>query len=284
MRHRVLIPTDFSDNAWNAIDYAISLYSGDETVFFLLNSYSPNAINPGEVMTSSAATKTLLDAVKSSSKAGLKKSLEKILSGKTDKKHTFEAISKFDYFASAVAEVCREEKIDMVVMGTSGSSGLKEILVGSNTASLIGKIESPLLAIPESARFSPPKEIGFATDYNTKYKKKNLEVLFRIAGKFTSDIRIYHVLQKKDTLTEKNKQVRTEMEKRFSGHNHSFFLLTDTSLSDATRIFIESRNIQLLCMIAKKHSFLQHLFGMSHTRDMCYHIDIPLLILQNEAG
>ncbi|MBC9798627.1 universal stress protein [Sinomicrobium weinanense] len=282
--HRVLIPTDFSDNAWNAINYAISMYRGEETVFFLFNSYSPNAINPGEVMTSSAATKTLLDAVKSSSVKGLKKSLEKIMSGNPDEKHRFEAISKFDYFTNAVTEVCREEEIDMVVMGTTGASGLKEALVGSNTASLIGKIKIPLLAIPESSSFTSPGEIAFATDYDTEYRERNLEVLFHIADKFSSVIRIYHVIQKKAELTEKNKQVREEMEKRFSGHRHEFFLLTDTSLATATRIFVQSRGIQMLCMVAKKHSFLQHLFGLSHTRDMCYHIDIPLLILQNEVG
>lgn len=282
--YRVLIPTDFSDNAWNAIDYAVSLYQGEETVFYLLNSYSPNTINPGEVMTSSAATKTLLDAVKSSSVAGLKKSLEKLITADTDTKHSFEAISKFDYFANAVAEICREEEIDMVVMGTTGASGLKEALVGSNTASLIGKIKIPLLAVPESARFTPPKEIAFATDYDTEYRQRNLRVLFGMAEKFSSCFRIYHVLQKKNSLTEKNKQVRAEMEQWFSGYKHEFFLLTDTSLSTATRVFIQSRNIQMLCMVAKKHSFLQHLFGVSHTRDMCYRIDIPLLILQNEAG
>lgn len=282
--YRVLIPTDFSDNAWNAINYAISMYNGEETVFYLLNSYSPNAINPGEVMTSSAATKTLLDAVKSSSVKGLKKSLEKIMSGNTDKKHRFEAISKFDYFANAVAEVCREEEIDMVAMGTTGANGLKEALVGSNTASLIGKIKIPLLAIPESSEFIPPKDIAFATDYNTEYRERNLGVLFHIADKFSSGIQIYHVLQKKGELTETNKQVRAEMERRFSGRKHDFFLLTDTSLATATRIFIQSRNVRMLCMVAKKHSFLRHLFGISHTRDMCYHIDIPLLILQNEAG
>ncbi len=282
--YRILIPTDFSDNAWNAINYATALYTGEETVFYLLNSYSPNTISPGEVMTSSAATKTLFDAVKSASLEGLEKSLQEILSSNPDKMHAFRTISRFDYFTNAVVDVCEEERIDMVVMGTTGASGLKEALVGSNTASLIGKIGVPLLAIPDEVKFTPLKDIAFATDYNTAYREKNLNVFFHIADKFSAGIHVYHVLQKKDELTGENEKSKKEMEKQFAGHQSEFYLLTETSLSTATRVFVQSRNIQMLCMVAKKHSFLHHLFGLSHTRDMCYHIDIPLLILQNNAG
>ncbi|MGS2764472.1 universal stress protein [Sinomicrobium sp. M5D2P9] len=282
--YRILIPTDFSDNAWNAINYATALYKGEESVFYLLNSYSPNTISPGEVMTSSAATKTLFDAVKASSLEGLERSLQDILAAGPDKKHTFRTVSRFDYFTNAVVDVCEEEKIDMVIMGTMGASGLKEALIGSNTASLIGKIRIPLLAIPGEVKFDPLKEIAFATDYNTEYREKNLNVFFHIADKFSANIHVYHVLQKKDKLSDANEKAKMEMEKRFAGHQSEFYLLTETSLSTATRVFIQSRNIQMLCMVAKKHSFLHHLFGLSNTRDMCYHIDIPLLILQNDAG
>ncbi|MGS2739594.1 universal stress protein [Sinomicrobium sp. M5D2P17] len=282
--YRVLIPTDFSDNAWNAITYAAALYKGEETVFYLLNSYSPNTISPGEVMTSSAATKTLFDAVKAASLEGLENSLENILSSNPDKMHAFRTLSRFDYFTNAVVDVCEEEKIDMVVMGTTGASGLKEALIGSNTAGLIGKIRVPLLAIPDEVKFKPFEEIAFATDYDTEYRKKNLDVFFHLADKFSANIHVYHVMQKKDRLTEGNEKAKKEMEKQFTGHQSEFYLLTETSLSTATRVFVQSRNIQMLCMVAKKHSFLHHLFGLSHTRDMCYHIDIPLLILQNNAG
>lgn len=282
--YRVLIPTDFSDNAWNAIHYATSLYKGEETIFYLLNSYSPNTISPGEVMASSAATKTLFDAVKSASLEGLDKSIEEIMATRPDPGHAFRAVSRFDYFVNAVVDVCEEENIDMVVMGTMGASGLKEALIGSNTASLIGKIKVPLLAIPEDVKFRVPENIAFATDYGTEYREKNLQVFFHLADKFDAGIHVYHVMQKKEELSESHKAAKAKMEERFAGHRGEFYLLSETSLSTATRVFVQSRNIDMLCMVAKKHSFLHHLFGLSHTKDMCYHIDIPLLILQNDAG
>ncbi|RAV29306.1 universal stress protein [Sinomicrobium soli] len=278
----ILIPTDFSENAMNAVHYATALYAGEQAVFYLLNSYSPNTISSGDAMSSSGATQTLYNAVKSSSEEGLERLYEEVVSSNTSDRHSFRTISKFDYFSNAVADVCKEENIDMVIMGTTGASGLKEALIGSNTANLIGKIHIPLLAIPDGAVFSPVREIAFATDYDTTYRQENLDILFGIARRFSSAVRVYHVSEREalNEGQEKNKQV---LQKNFPPQTE-FYLLPEKSLSDATRVFVHSRNINLLCMVAKKHNFLHHLFGLSHTRDMCYHIDIPLLILQNEAN
>ncbi|WP_461532786.1 universal stress protein [Sinomicrobium sp.] len=278
--YHVLIPTDFSKNAENAIYYAMALYAGEQTVFFILNSYSPNAISSGDAMSSSGATQTLFNAVKASSEEGLKKLQAELTANRSNESHSFSTISKFDYFTNAVADVCKEKNIDMVVMGTGGNSGLKEALMGSNTANLIGKIGVPLLAVPDGATFSPIEEIAFATDYDTVYRQKNLDVLFGIANRFSSVIRVYHVSEK-ESLSDGQERSRQRMEKNFPP-NTKFYMLPEKSLSNATRVFVHCHNIKLLCMVAKKHHFLHHLFGLSHTRDMCYHIDIPLLILQNE--
>src|SRR5690606_2821176 len=96
----ILIPTDFSENAMNAVHYATALYAGEQAVFYLLNSYSPNTISSGDAMSSSGATQTLYNAVKSSSEEGLERLYEEVVSSNTSDRHSFRTISKFDYFSN----------------------------------------------------------------------------------------------------------------------------------------------------------------------------------------
>lgn len=58
---RILLPTDFSENSWNAIQYAMELYKEDVCTFYLLNAYTPMLIEPVNPMGSTAVTKAMLD-------------------------------------------------------------------------------------------------------------------------------------------------------------------------------------------------------------------------------
>ena len=65
MKH-ILLPTDFSDNSWNAITYAIQLFKDEACVFFILNTYTPIIYNV-EYVLGYPAQFGLGDAIRSTS-------------------------------------------------------------------------------------------------------------------------------------------------------------------------------------------------------------------------
>jgi nucleotide-binding universal stress UspA family protein len=280
---RVLLPTDFSDNAWNAVEYALKLYQRERCMFFLMNAYTPPLTSPTGSLGSSTITKVLLDAAKKSSDDGLANVLKKIRAGHKSKLHQFKTISKYDFFLSAVKEIIQEEGIDLIVMGTKGASGLKQAIIGSNTASVIGKVTCPVLAIPEKAVFKKPSEIVFATDYQHYYTMKEMLVLFHVAKKYHSAIRVLHALDVEDSLSNTQEAVKKHVEGMVMPFPNSFHTLTGLSLATAIRAFIQSREVDMLCMVGKHHTFFDRILGKPREEEISFHVTIPYLVLHQEG-
>ena len=132
----ILLPTDFSDNAWNATKYAIELFKDEKCVFHLLNTYTP-AIASSRFMATSLSGGQLEDGVRSNSGRGLKSVLKKINKTKKYPKHSFKTISSFSLLVDEIKEIVENKAIDLIVTGTKGASGLDEVFMGSNTVRII---------------------------------------------------------------------------------------------------------------------------------------------------
>ncbi|MGS2764471.1 universal stress protein [Sinomicrobium sp. M5D2P9] len=278
---KILVPTDFSENAQNAIEYALKLFKDSECVFYFLHVLPPTL---GERrMVPSNVTNEMLSGAKELAKEKLEELVKKTLIGTDREKHKAKVLVKFDLFSDVIEDIVEDEGIDMVVMGSRGAGGIREFFIGSSTSNLIGNIPCPILAIPRDLEFKEIKEIGFATDYAFTYGKKGLEPLFRIATKFSSGIRFYHVEEGRDEWNEEKEKVKDGIKKACEGFDTSFFLLTDAPLSMATRLFVESREIDLLCMAAEKRNFMDSLLGKSPVKNMSYHSTTPLLILHKDT-
>ena len=155
---RILLPTDFSENALTAIRYALTLYKDLKCTFFLLNSYMPPVYHT-EYLMGSPAQIGLGDIVQQNSQdnlEALKNTLEKEFNNPL---HTFITHSALNVLSSEITRTVEAEKIDIIVMGTQGASGAKEILLGTNTVHVIKNAKCPVLVIPSSFEYEAPEQI-----------------------------------------------------------------------------------------------------------------------------
>lgn len=278
---KVLLPTDFSDNAWNAVTYALQLFKDTECTFYLLHVLPPTLGSRKTL--ASRTTDEMLSRAEAQAVEKLEELSGKAVSMANKEKHKIETMTRFDLFTDAVEDVVTDEKIDVVVMGSQGAGGIRGLFLGSNTSDLIGNVKCPILAIPKDLEFQAVDEIGFAIDYEFAYHKKGLSPVFWIAEKFKSGISFYHVMEKKDEWTDEKESIQKEIKTAFEGFDISFFLLTDVPLDVATRLFVESREIDLLCMAAEKRNFMDNLLGKSPVKNMSYHSTTPLLVLHKDT-
>ena len=178
---KILLPTDFSESAWNAIAYALQLFKNETCTFYVLNTY--------EYAISRRSSRSLTDSQKGSvfqaqnenSESDLSDTVNKIHKEFKNTKHTFKTSSMNASFTDGLEKSIEKFKIDMIVMATTGTNLVKEMTFGSSFTALVGTINCPILAIPFDVDYKPLKEIGIACDYEFLYTKKLLKPLIEIA-------------------------------------------------------------------------------------------------------
>jgi len=274
---KILLPTDFSDNSWNAIKYALQLFKDQECNFTLLNTYTP-IVYQFEYIQSSTLHYQVMDAVKEASKKGLEEIREKINLEFNNPKHTFSQITSFNTLTSEVDELYQGNAIDMIVMGTKGASGVTGVLFGSNTIHVIKKAKCPVIAIPSDFSFESPHEILFPTDYEIEYQPEHLKPIIEIAQKHISRINIMHVYigNGLSKTQEKNKSLLETNIKKIA---HLFHDIKNQNVPEAITNFQLKARINLLAMINNKHSFFENLFFKSTINQIGFHLNIPLLVI-----
>ncbi len=275
----ILIPTDFSENSWNAIKYALKLYKKTRCSFHILHVSNINTFVSGELPSVPSTTLVLEKDVRVEIKSKLKALINKIDQTSLNIKHSFITHAEYGFLIDAVKSNVEDNDIDLIVMGTKGASGLKEVIIGSNTGDVITRVKCPILVVPEEAHFIKPREIAFPTDYNQNFSSKILDTLLNVARIHESSIRIVHIRKREDSLTEEQEKNKGILHDYFKDHDHNFHSITSNKLEVALQYFTESRNIDMISMVAKNLNFFQQILFKPTVEDISYHIKLPFLVL-----
>ncbi|WP_299113952.1 universal stress protein [uncultured Winogradskyella sp.] len=277
---KVLLPTDFSDNSWNAIKYALQLYKNEACHFTILHTYTP-IIYQVEFMQSSTPQFQVIEAVKVTLKQKLDKIYDKIKANFDNPKHQFVKRLSFNTLTVDIDELCSKKKIDIAIMGTKGASGVKEVLFGSNTMHVIKNSKCPVLAIPSGFNFETPHDLLFPSDYEVAFKKNHIEPIIDIANLYNIRINILHV-NYGEQLTKVKEQNRNILEAYFKDHTHLFHNIKNENVPEAIDKFQHKTRINLLVMLNNKRSFFENLFFKSNLNQIGFHLNVPFLVIPSK--
>ena len=186
---RILLPTDFSENAFNAMCYAFELNKHDKCEFFILHTFTPTMISAGNMMDSYSAL-TLQKIAQEKAEKQLNTLETQIKRDFSNPNHSYKTIASFNLLISEMERIVAENDIDMVIMGTKGASGAKEVFVGTHTMYAIKHLKVPVVAVPSEFDFEEPKEILFPTDYKLSQSNKYLSLIRDICSNHTSRLHI----------------------------------------------------------------------------------------------
>lgn len=282
MDKRILIPTDFSKNALNAIRYAAELYRDQNCVFYILHTYLVKGYSidrPDVPENDDLAYET----ARRESDKGLEKLFEILAVQRANPKHEYQAISTFHSLLYAMKTTIAQYDIDMVIMGTKGATNSERIVFGTNTIDAMENItECPVMAIPENLRFKKPKEIVFPTDYKTNFRRRELNYLLDIASFHQAAIRILHI-EKEAKLTYEQRRNKELLHSILAGTDHSYHTLKDLKVKTGISAFIESRGSDMIAFVNRKHGFFGNILSRPLVKEMGYHSKIPVLALHDES-
>ena len=275
----ILIPTDFSENAWNAIEYALQFFGKSSCNFYILHvstsadsPYREEVVTQGDIKVSAA--------VKSPSKKLLHKTIERIIkSPYSNSKHKFYPVMDRHYIINSIRKQVVEKKIDFIVMGTRGASGINRLAVGSNTGNVITKVKCTTLVVPENAKFECLKELAFPTDFSSFYHAETLQPMADIVEANHAAVRALHINRTRDELNEDQKKNKEFLDDYFNNQEHSFHFLSSQHIEDAMQDFVENKHINLIAMLAKNLNYLQKILFHPTTSKASYYTDVPFLVL-----
>ncbi len=274
----ILVPTDFSSNAFHAFRYASELFKNMKCRFFFLNVVSEKKGFKGKNPNGNDI-ESLLE-LEDASKIRFERLLSKIKKQADHPKHTYELISKKNELAHVVNLLIHELDIDFIVMGNKGKTSSIPIFLASTATKTIKSVEKcPVLTVPKNYDSYEPKNIGFATDFKTPLHSEAFAMLKNLATGLGASITILHINDGKP-LNKKQQTHKEELLSFFdplacSVHEISNFI----SKTKVIQVFLEEAHIDMLAMVNNVHGPLEKMMREPIVEKMVTDIKIPYLVL-----
>lgn len=279
----ILIPTDFSEDSFNAVTYALELLKTSPCNFYLLHVNDMSGYD-FQGLSYTSSSDVIVEDVIAVAKKKLHDFLKRVVSIAKTQKHQFYPLYDQGFFIESVRRNVEERKVDLIVMGTKGTSGALGDVIGSNTGDVITKVKCNTLAVPLKAAFKNLKEIAFPTDYNIFYSARILFTLSDLLETNKAYVRVMHTSKSGNLLTDsqiKNKEYLEDYLNETFEKNNSFHYITNKNVTAAVQCFVESRNIDLLVMVAKNLNFLQQIVFSSKVEKISFHTKVPFLVIHD---
>ena len=278
---RIVLPTDFSENAWNAIAYALSIFKEGEYEFLIVNAYQVGSSGLMTKMGRANDTR-LFQLLKEESERGLEQVLTRIREIDHNPRHSFKTLSIVDTLANAIGKTVYGKEVDCIVMGTKGATGLKEVFMGSNTHKIIEEIDfCPIIAVPEDYKNRGTLDtILLATGYEHLFEAYEFKPLIDIAKLFDSKILVTYV-GNLDKLAPKQLKARKLIEKHLKSIKYEFVEVEkDTSVNKTIQKMVEENSrIDMVAIINYWHSLLEKITHEPVIKKISFNTPVPFLVM-----
>jgi nucleotide-binding universal stress UspA family protein len=216
------------------------------------------------------------DLIVKESAAHAEKSFNKLITKYKSKGIRFKTSVEYGNPTMAILSVIEEKKADLVVMGTKGASGLKEVFIGSNTEKIVRGSRVPVLSIPKSTLVRSIKNIVFSNSLREENEKLTLAVK-AMQDFFKATLHIVFVntpgFFKRDheTIGRLNTYA-----KRYMFKNYTIQVYNDISEQEGTLAFAAEVNADIIAMGTHGRRGLAHLFTGSIAEDVVNHVQCPM--------
>jgi len=274
---KILVPTDFSPNSTKAIDYAVQVAKINKSEIFIVHACNLIDTNPqirpelqneyNKAIADEAFEK--LDILKNSIK---------------ETEHIEITTQLYDGNVNdTILDATKDFDADIIIMGTLGITGLKDKIFGSKTASIIGKSQIPVIAIPLEYEWQEPKKILLAIN-NFKEASDLVHPVFTLASIFNAQVHLAIFSDEEDIVNDEHFKkaeeiilIKETLKSKYPYRDIEAHHLSGYKFQDTLNEYIQNNQIDLLAMITHKRNFITNIFNRSITKQMSYHTTIPLL-------
>lgn len=269
----LIVPTDFSPVALNAMNYAAEMAQSLKASLMLVHVYQvPVTFSEVPVVA------VPVEELKKSSDARLE-SLKQSLMHTTNGKLKIYAESILGETVDELQQLCDIIRPFAVVMGTHGASGLERMVMGSTTLTAIRHLSYPVMAIPPGTSFRQIRKIGLACDFKDVIASTPIDFIKATVKELGAALHVLNVDYNREHFTGETPLESAYLESLLGEIKPHYHFLNKEDIVEGINEFAENNNLDLLMVIPKKHKLLDGLFHKSSSAGLVSHSHIPVMAI-----
>jgi nucleotide-binding universal stress UspA family protein len=268
----IIVPTDFSPIATNAMKFAADMAVNINASLTLLHVYQipvsmtevPVVLVSGEELRKNTEEKLEI----------LKQELAHITSGKI--KIYTEA--RMGDITDELEDICNHVRPFAVIMGTKGTSGVERFLFGSTTLTAIRHLKWPVIVVPPGKEYGTGiKKIGFACDFDKVIESIPVQFIKNMVKEFNAELHVLNVDYESKHFTPETPEESLMLHTLLEDLDPKYHFINNADIENGINEFVEANNIDLLITIPKKHKLLDGLFKPSSTKQLVTQSHVPVM-------
>jgi len=269
--NKILVPTDFSEQADNALRVAAQLAKKYNAEIYLLHLLEL-PLHQVDALNSHSDLPEAVFFMKLANKR-FKEVLEKDYLEEVTVHETIEFHQAFD----GIMDTCKKNNIDLIVMGSHGVSGLKEMFIGSNTEKVVRASDIPVLVIKNKHKDFDVNDFVFASNFKENNKKIYLQAV-KLAEAFHSKLHLVLVNTANNFITTEKDNTRiAEFVKDSKYKNFKTTIYNDESIERGILNYSQGINADLIGIGTHGRKGIAHFFNGSISEDLVNHAKRPVV-------
>lgn len=274
--NKILVPTDFSDTAENAVNYAINMANFFSANLILLHVNQIPISTPEFGIAAYNFAEVKKDSLDTLNEKALK------IKKEYPQISEVECFSEIGDSSDLIAEFSKNHNVDIVVMGNSGhGSKFKKNIFGSTSVTVAKKIAVPLMIVPPEVKYKAINNMAYACVYDEQIETSTSLMKVRsLNNEFNSLLSVLHVIPENHLINEKEANIDVYVENKLSTTEHRTYILTENNVSVGILDFVKDHNMDMIVVEPQKHSLFHSLFHSSVTNELAFFSTVPVLTIR----
>ncbi len=273
--NKILVATDFSKTATQAVRYAINISEKFSANVIILNIAS---LDGSETLYGMASM--VEDVIQKKSEMEMQRLIKKLQEEFGNNLRVTTRIEKGESEHKVIEKIAAEENVELIVIGLKGVNEVERVFIGGVAASVAMHATHPVLLIPQAVTYREVKHIVDATDLNQsefEFKK-----VYRFASHFNAKITVLHIYNNEAEAKKSDLAILTEgIKVKYNVDNVTYDSAVNTSVADGIEEYVAKHNVDILVMFTHKKLFYQRMFNPSTTKELAFESTVPLLVLKS---
>lgn len=268
---RILVPTDFSEYAENALKTAALIAKKNNSELFILHLLElPNQMN--DAISAGNSIPEVMLFIKKANEVLQKMREQPYLNGipvyaSVQLEKPFNGILSFN----------KKNDIDLIVMGSHGTSGIEEILIGSNAEKVVRLSEIPVLVVKKEIDELKFSNFVFASDFSEETKEP-FKKMIQFAEIFNANLSLVMISTPNSFKTTVDaEQTMNRYVESYNIKNYSLHIFNDTNIENGITNFSKKIDADLIGLCTHGRTGLNLFFNGSISEDLVNHSTKPLI-------
>jgi nucleotide-binding universal stress UspA family protein len=270
---KILVPCDFSKQAVNAYRFALDCAENSGGEVHLVHVIELPVLHDTMLMPVLSFEEVLLKELRDKSEVEFKKLMQKY----SNEKVTVKTFTKFGATWKMILDYIDENKVDTVIMGTKGATGVKEYIIGSNTEKVVRRSPVPVIAVKSYPKPGSIQHIVFPNTLDTEEQEDLVMKVKAVQNFFKASIHIVWVNTPNNFTRDITTHSRLQdFAKRFLFKNFTTHVFNDLYEEDGIINFAHHMKADMIVMGTHGRKGLAHVLSGSLAEDVVNHVDVPI--------